>query len=1248
MQKIYKIDQQVLQKIREIEEYLDQYNDNQDADPIFYQKLVKQQSLQTPVQGLDYPVQTTESFYFTDSSGTTFYSGKGFMIRLENEFLIIPLEPGDEQSLLQLQVDTLELEPDVPLTYNDILQSKSYPIYSGDFQILEDDTQDKIIVFPLELEESGDNYYLYERIILRSDIESDQLEIRYTNDELNQQGTYLDDIFHVDEDKLNYFLEYFGQNWSDLDIQLTSSIKFFTDQHNYFQYNSDLSQLDLYQYDDDPDTLDGVLPKLYFRKPQIIGVSHETNLLINKKTFTRYLQLRSDIMSEFQYLGKLSLLLDLGITNPIILEGSYQYNFKLKQSWDPQKQQIVKNQYYFKMISENCIIWLFCKPIQDYNSQIIDKLTSGQIFQTEITRPIFADIQQSQQNLQIPIEDQSIESKIDEIRLDTTIQALKLDYGNKMEITQGDIQDKIQSMTFDEQELSLIEQQTGISVQTLKEEMQKLQIKRETSQEQTFTPEQINEFMSQIFIDNLENIVNIEYEIPEEDIDEINTEFTVKHFINGNQPEQIIRKTVKVNVDNKQQFSTNYNNTAIDNINFETGIITFSIQPKKTVTFTYKYLTEVIDYPQNGSKNGMNNVFSVQNYPIYPGSMSIITDTDIITDDGQGNLSDGGIILYEIGQFVLNSYPLPLSTLNCSFNYIQEQKNVKPIEIPDSINMIFTQPNTNIIPDSFEYIIDHRFMVDIPRPYEFQELENTYMDLTTVELDLELQTNTLTFNLPPQQQVSVQYNYLTEYLDIMPDGVIDGINKIFAIDEYIQLGSLVITIDGITYTEEEQLIEDEIPSGLIDGNNYKFQIQNKNITSGSLEIIVDGKLITEDITEDDLGILTDNGIIDYTTGTIYLKDTIPSTEITVTYRYYNGNIDTIGSIDYLTGIITFNTQPNIGSVITCSYNTITMTTEELPELPEDVDYETTTFILSNSNMIRGGLIVNFEDIILEPDYDGIMIYYRDRQGKFIYNDGITQLTQQPMDNITISYKYKIQLWCVQNQMLNNEKIEIPPEFLDETGNKKVQLQMYVVKIQDMKDQIIDLLGDNLDCALDYKIQIVVPPMLFDVNKYSDNNEYTSQISQSKIFGFTDHAINKSSIKMILRDNITGAEINRNECPLYFGSHEKQNTPSTRLKYSQNNSNFQVEMPQSLFQQFALDNLPTEQMFYISHFYDIQQNDFYMDEDQSQMGREQFKYVLFGFINQPGIIEPIPETLYTRIDYCNFQKLESTGLFLQDL
>jgi hypothetical protein len=53
--------------------------------------------------------------------------------------------------------------------------------------------------------------------------------------------------------------------------------------------------------------------------------------------------------------------------------------------------------------------------------------------------------------------------------------------------------------------------------------------------------------------------------------------------------------------------------------------------------------------------------------------------------------------------------------------------------------------------------------------------------------------------------------------------------------------------------------------------------------------------------------LTDNGIIDYTTGEIYLKDTVPTTEITVTYRHYNGNIDTIGSIDYSTGIITLGT-----------------------------------------------------------------------------------------------------------------------------------------------------------------------------------------------------------------------------------------------------------------------------------------------------------------------------------------------------
>jgi hypothetical protein len=50
----------------------------------------------------------------------------------------------------------------------------------------------------------------------------------------------------------------------------------------------------------------------------------------------------------------------------------------------------------------------------------------------------------------------------------------------------------------------------------------------------------------------------------------------------------------------------------------------------------------------------------------------------------------------------------------------------------------------------------------------------------------------------------------------------------------------------------------------------------------------------------------------------------------------------------------------------------------LPELLEDVDYETTSFILTNPNMIRGGIRVNFEDIVLDPYYDGINIFYRDR------------------------------------------------------------------------------------------------------------------------------------------------------------------------------------------------------------------------------------------------------------------------------
>lgn len=1247
MQKIYKIDQQVLQKIRDIETYLDEYNDNQDADPIFYQKLVKQQSLSTPVQGLDFPVQTTESFYYTDTEGTTYYSGKGFMVKLNNEFLIIPLDSSDEQALLQNQVQDLEIEPEVPLTYNDILSSMSYPIYSGDFQIDEDDTQDKLIVFPMELEDSGDDYYPYERVIFRTDIEVDRIEIRYTNDELNQQGTYLDDIFHTTEERLFYFLEYFGVDNVDINLTFTSIGKFYTEQNNYLKYNSDLEQLDLYQYDDDPQTLDGVLPTVYFRKPQSIQIQHESELFITKKTFSKYFQLRNDLMTNFQYLGFLYPLLDAGITNPIILEDPDQYNFELKQSWDPQQQQTIEKSYYLKMNSDNCEFWLFCEPIQDYDQSKIAKLLSGEIFQNEITRPILADIQQSQQNLSIPNEDQDIETKIDEIRLETTISALKLDYGNKMEITPTDIQNKIQSMTFDEQELELIEQQSGLTVQTLKEEMQKLQIKRETSQGQTFTPEQIDEFISQIFIDNLENIVEVKFEIPEDIPDGSIREFGVKHYITGFQPETIIRETIKVNTDNKQQFSSYGNDTAIDTIDYDLGVITFLIQPKDTITLDYEYLIDIIDEPQRGSKNGFNNVFYTLNNPVYPGSFSVQTDDSLITDDGLSGLSDGGSIFYDTGQFLLTSYPLPLSTLNCTYKQVMQQKNVMPIEPPDSINKVFHQPNENIQVDTLKYKIDPRFQIDKTRPYIFDPEVDTYMDLTTVEIDIDQVTGIVTSNLPPQMQIIVNYYYTESYSDIIPDGQIDGINTIFdLLNVNIYPGTVILHINGTAILDDNSLVEDEIPSGDIDGINFLFTLSHGNIIPGSIDIISNGVNITDSsIPGEDLGLLTDNGIVDYLKGIIYLKENIPLTDLTITYRYYNGNLGAQGSINYETGIITLNEQPIQGTEILCDFNTLVNVQDSVPEI---IDYESMTFTLSNTNILKNGLSLNFEGIELYPDYDEIAIYYRDRQGIFTYDTGKALLTEQPLEDITISYNYKIQLWQVQNQKLDNEKIVIPPQYSDELGNKKVQLLMYVMKSPDIDKQLIDLLGDYQAYQIDSKIQIVIPPMIFDANKYSDNNEYTLSITQSKIFGVTEYQYDKSSVKLILRDQLTDEEINRVECPLYFGFHEKQTTPQTRYLYTQNNSNFQIEIPQTLFQSFVCDSLPIEQMFYISYFYDIQQDDFYMDEDFQLQGRQQFKYVLCGFINQPGIIEPIPETMYMRLDFCNFQKLDSVGLFLEDV
>lgn len=68
--------------------------------------------------------------------------------------------------------------------------------------------------------------------------------------------------------------------------------------------------------------------------------------------------------------------------------------------------------------------------------------------------------------------------------------------------------------------------------------------------------------------------------------------------------------------------------------------------------------TEVVDETPTGTIDGLNKQFTLANTPVKRNTVSIIPDGGTaITDDGAGNLSDGGTIDYSTGIFTLNAAP---------------------------------------------------------------------------------------------------------------------------------------------------------------------------------------------------------------------------------------------------------------------------------------------------------------------------------------------------------------------------------------------------------------------------------------------------------------------------------------------------------------------------------------------------------------------------------------------------------------
>lgn len=79
----------------------------------------------------------------------------------------------------------------------------------------------------------------------------------------------------------------------------------------------------------------------------------------------------------------------------------------------------------------------------------------------------------------------------------------------------------------------------------------------------------------------------------------------------------------------------------------------------------------------SGAIDGVNKDFSLSHTNVRPNYVEIISDGVLITDDGAGNLSDGGTINYSAGTFTLNS--APTKSLFATYHY--EEGSVVIIEL---------------------------------------------------------------------------------------------------------------------------------------------------------------------------------------------------------------------------------------------------------------------------------------------------------------------------------------------------------------------------------------------------------------------------------------------------------------------------------------------------------------------------------------------------------------------------------------
>ncbi len=295
----------------------------------------------------------------------------------------------------------------------------------------------------------------------------------------------------------------------------------------------------------------------------------------------------------------------------------------------------------------------------------------------------------------------------------------------------------------------------------------------------------------------------------------------------------------------------------------------------------------------SGVIDGINTSFNLVQYPVSPGSVVLTVDgTTTVTDDENGNLSDGGTIDYATGMLTLGVAP----TTSLSADYeVGKIKNETPSGTIDGTNTSFTLAFTPIVPATVRIVTD-KIVNEIPSgtidgantsftlsrtPIIPTSVVLTVDESSTVTDDgagnlsdggtIDYETGALTLGVAPTTSLTAIYgwNVQIEYLD--DSG-----------------GTLIKEVKG------------EIPAGTINGTNTSFTLAYTPITPGTVSLLING---TTTITDDGNGNLSDGGTIDYTTGTITLA-AAPTTSLSADYTATNG------TIDYETGALNLTNAPS--------------------------------------------------------------------------------------------------------------------------------------------------------------------------------------------------------------------------------------------------------------------------------------------------------------------------------------------------